>query len=90
MGDRTKGFYRLYMVPGMFHCEGGVGCADVDWFTPLVNWVEKGIAPGELVGSHSTDGNVDRTRRICPYPQIAKYNGSGDMNEASSFVCTEP
>jgi len=39
MGARkTKDFYRLYMIPGMFHCRGVVGCDDADWLTPLVNW----------------------------------------------------
>jgi feruloyl esterase len=90
MGDRTEDFYRLYMVPGMFHCSDGVGCDEVDWLTPLVNWVENGIAPEELTGAHSTDGNIDRTRPICPYPEIAKHKGSGDINDASNFVCVEP
>jgi feruloyl esterase len=90
MGDQTKTFYRLYMVPGMFHCSDGVGCDEVDWLTPLVNWVEQGIAPEALVGAHSTSGKVDRTRPVCPYPKTAKYKGSGDINNAVNFVCAEP
>lgn len=78
------------MVPGMFHYSGGAGCDEVDWLTSLVNWVEKGIAPEVLAGAHSTEGNVDRTRPICPYPQIVKYKGSGDINDASNFVCVGP
>ena len=90
MGDQTEDFYRLYMVPGMFHCRGGVGCDEVDWLTPLVNWVEKGNAPEELTGAHSTEGNVDRTRPICPYPKVSKYKGTGDINTAANFICVEP
>jgi hypothetical protein len=90
MGKETNDFYRLYMVPGMFHCEYGVGCDEVDWLTPLVNWVEKGIAPEELIGSHSTEGKTDRTRPICPYPKVSKYKGTGDIDDAANFFCTEP
>ena len=44
MGDKeTKEFYRLFLIPGMFHCSGGVGCGTVDWLTPMVDWVEEGI-----------------------------------------------
>jgi hypothetical protein len=90
MGKETSKFYRLYMVPGMFHCSDGVGCDEVDWFTPLVNWVEKGIAPEELIGSHSTEGKTNRTRPICPYPKVSEYKGTGDINNAANFFCAEP
>lgn len=90
MGDQTEDFYRLYMVPGLFHCFGGVGCNKVDWLTPLVNWVEKGTAPEELIGSHSTEGKTDRTRPICPYPKVSKYKGTGDIDDAANFICVEP
>jgi feruloyl esterase len=89
MGAQTNDFYRLYMVPGMAHCSGGVGCGDVDWFAPLVNWVENGIAPEELIGAHKTAGKVDRTRPLCTYPEKAKYKGTGDINDASNFICVE-
>lgn len=88
MGKRsTKSFYKLYMVPGMFHCAGGVGCDNVDWFTPLVNWVEKGKAPRALIGAN-IEG--DRTRPLCPYPKVAKYKGRGDINDADNFFCVDP
>ena len=48
MGARhTREFYRLYMIPGMFHCAGGVGCDRADWFTPLADWVEKALRPAQ-------------------------------------------
>jgi feruloyl esterase len=89
MGAQTREFYRLYMVPGMAHRSGGVGCGDVDWFAPLVNWVENGVAPEELIGAGKAEGKVDRTRPLCTYPKVAKYKGAGDINDASNFVCVE-
>jgi feruloyl esterase len=49
--------------------------------------VEQSKAPDQIIASHSKDGTVDRTRPLCPYPQIATYKGSGSIDEASSFVC---
>jgi hypothetical protein len=86
--DETMDFYRLYMVPGMFHCSGGVGCDVVDWFSPLVNWVEKGIAPEELIGSQIAGSKVVRTRPFYPYPGLAVYKGSGSIDDAANFTCS--
>ena len=87
MGAGTPNFFRLFMVPGMFHCGGGVGCSSFDKLTPLINWVEKGIAPDSLLGSRIVDGKPTRTRPLCPYPQVAKYKGSGSIDDAANFVC---
>ena len=67
----TAEFYRLFLIPGMFHCRGGVGCDTVDWLTPIVDWVEKGAAPAKLIGARVTDGETKRTRPLCPYPADA-------------------
>ncbi len=83
----TAPFYKLYMIPGMFHCAGGVGCDRADWFTPLVDWVEKGIAPNEIAGARVQQNTTVMTRPHCPYPQVAQYKGSGDLNNAESFSC---
>jgi len=77
----------LFMVPGMNHCAGGPGTDTFDRVKVMEDWVEKGIAPKKIVASHSTNGVVDKTRPLCPYPQVAKYNGSGDMNDAANFSC---
>jgi feruloyl esterase len=90
MGEETKDFYRLYMVPGAFHGSPGVGCGNVDWFTPLVNWVEKGIVPEEIIGSRIVGGKVVRTRPLCPFPKVARYKGSGSVDDAVNFTCVEP
>jgi feruloyl esterase len=84
-------FYRLFMVPGMMHCQGGAGAPDrFDRVSALENWVEKGNAPEEILGSHFTNGVVDRTRPLCPYPKVAQWNGSGTIDDAVNFQCVSP
>jgi feruloyl esterase len=91
MGEKqTSEFYRLYMIPGMFHCAGGVGCDRGDWFAPLVDWVEKGIAPGALISSRIEKNETTRTHPMCVYPETARYIGKGDVNKAGSFTCLKP
>lgn len=90
LGPSTSDFYRLFMVPGMFHCRGGIGPSTFDAFTPLVEWVEKGTAPRSIVGSRVVDGKVTRTRPLCAYPDVAKYKGSGSVDAADSFACARP
>ncbi|MBZ5575637.1 MAG: tannase/feruloyl esterase family alpha/beta hydrolase [Acidobacteriia bacterium] len=84
----TRDFYRLFLVPGMFHCGGGPGCGNVDWLTAAVNWVEKGIAPTMLEGAHVEAGKTTRTRPICAYPAVARYRGTGSIDMAENFSCT--
>jgi feruloyl esterase len=56
----------------------------------LERWVERGQAPDLLIATHSTNGKVDRSRLLCPYPQLAKYKGTGSIDDAASFVCAAP
>ena len=81
---------RLFMAPGMGHCSGGEGPNAFDKVGPLEQWVEQGKAPEKLNASHSTDGKVDRTRPLCPYPQVAEYMGTGSIDDAANFVCSAP
>ncbi|MGH8245187.1 MAG: tannase/feruloyl esterase family alpha/beta hydrolase, partial [Gammaproteobacteria bacterium] len=90
IGPSTSEFFRLFMVPGMFHCAGGVGVSTVDWLTPLMDWVEKGVAPDRIVGSRLAEGKVVRTRPLCAYPQVARYKGQGSIDDATNFVCGKP
>ncbi len=83
-------FYRLYMAPGMAHCNGGTGPNAFDMQAALEQWVERGVAPDRIVATRSVNGVVDRLRPLCPYPQVATYTGRGDTNDAASFVCREP
>jgi len=89
-GPTTGEFFKLFMVPGMFHCGGGVGVSTFDALTPPVEWVEKGVAPQSIMGSRVVDDKVTRKRPLCPYPQVAKYKGSGSVDDASNFVCSAP
>jgi feruloyl esterase len=83
----TDEFARLFMAPGMLHCGGGPGPNTFDALGALEQWVEQGTTPAQLTASHSTTGVVDRTRPLCPYPQVATYTGSGSIDEAASFQC---
>jgi hypothetical protein len=102
-GQAPEAFVRLYMVPGMQHCgggpgpdsfgQGGGGAKDAQHNVALAleQWVEKGIAPNAMVatkyeGDDPTKG-AKMTRPLCPYPEIAKYKGSGDTNDAGNFAC---
>jgi feruloyl esterase len=89
-GPGTPGFFRLYMIPGMAHCSGGVGPDTYDAVTAMVNWVEKGKAPEAIVASKIVDGQTVRTRPLCPYPQVARYSGQGSIDDARNFACAAP
>jgi hypothetical protein len=89
-GKDTADFARLFMVPGMAHCAGGVGPDRNDAVTAVIDWVEKGKAPDQLIASKLTNGQVVRTRPLCPYPQVARYKGQGSIDEASNFSCVAP
>ena len=73
----------------MGHCGGGEGPNTFDMVAALEQWVEQGQAPDQIVASHATNRIVDRTRPLCPYPQVAVYKGSGSIDEAPNFVCRE-
>jgi hypothetical protein len=96
-------FLRLYMVPGMQHCSGGPGAesfgqvGNLNFDDPshsvhaaLLQWVEKGTAPSSIIASKYAGEDREQTtmtRPLCPYPQSAKYKGSGDTNNAANFTC---
>jgi hypothetical protein len=90
MGSSTDQFARLFMVPGMFHCGGGVGTSQFDMTTPTVKWVEAGTAPVRIEASRVVQGKVVRTRPLCPYPQTARYKGTGSIDDAANFTCANP
>ena len=82
--------FRLFMAPGMGHCGGGAGPNTFDALSVLEEWVEEGRAPDLIVASRSRDGVVDRTRPLCPYPQLAVYQGVGSTDDAENFACRVP
>jgi feruloyl esterase len=75
------------MAPGMAHCGGGEGPNQFDMVSALGQWVEKGKAPEQILATHVTNGQPDRTRPLCPYPKVAQYKGSGSIDDAANFVC---
>ncbi|MFT3719644.1 tannase/feruloyl esterase family alpha/beta hydrolase [Pseudorhodoferax sp.] len=98
--DDASSFARLYLVPGMNHCSGGPSTDQFDMLAALVDWVEQGRAPDRVIAGARGAGNAgganadvpadwaaDRTRPLCPYPLVARYDGSGDPERASSFRC---
>jgi feruloyl esterase len=87
---KTSDSVRLFLAPGMGHCGGGEGPNKMDLEGTLDKWVEQGAAPDKIIASHATAGKVDRTRPLCPYPQVAKYSGSGSIDEAANFSCALP
>ena len=89
-GKSTPDFARLFMVPGMSHCAGGVGPDRNDAVTAMIDWVEKKKAPDSIVASKVANGQVVRTRPLCPYPQVAKYKGQGSIDDAANFSCVAP
>ena len=92
---------RLFMVPGMYHCQGGPGAdgfggsghpswpgdpsRDILW--AVIHWVEKGIAPDRLTATKQIEGK-DRFRRLlCPFPKVARFDGRGSPDDAASYRC---
>jgi Tannase and feruloyl esterase len=101
--EQAAEFVQLYMVPGMQHCAGGPGPSsfgtnpsrvtdpEQSLFNALDRWVVDGKAPEHVIATKAANANVpQRTRPLCPYPQVAHYKGSGSTDEASNFVCASP
>lgn len=100
LGGRGASFARFFPVPGMNHCSAGPAADQFDLLSPLVQWVEHGVAPDAVTASVRGAGNAGgvnaelpagwsptRTRPLCAWPAVARYNGSGDPEKASSFSC---
>lgn len=90
MGSKQDDWMKLYMVPGMMHCQGGDGPDQFNKMGVVERWRESGAAPREIIAAHVSGGAVDRTRPLCPYPQVAVYKGTGSNNDASNFACKMP
>jgi len=83
--EKTVSFARLFLIPGMTHCGGGPSTDEFDALSALEKWVEQGQAPRSILAKGSAFPG--RTRPLCPYPQYAAYNGSGDPQDAANFTC---
>jgi feruloyl esterase len=81
---------QLYMMPGMNHCSRGPGPDTFDKMAAIESFVATGNAPAQIVASRLANGTVDRTRPLCPYPQVAVWNSSGSTDDAANFTCRAP
>ena len=93
LGSRgtVENFFRLFMVPGMGHCSGGIGPNRFDMVKVLEDWSENGIAPDKIIATRlSSTGVPDMTRPVCPWPQVARYTGTGSTTSAQNFYCARP
>ena len=89
-GQETRDFFRLFMVPGMYHCGGGLGVSRADYLGVLMDWVESGEAPDRIVAARVVADRTEMTRPLCPYPEVARYDASGDPDSERSFSCVTP
>jgi feruloyl esterase len=91
--DASADFYRLFLAPGLYHCEGGPGPNSLDVQGALERWVEQDVPPETIAATKYRDDNssqgVAMTRPLCAYPKRAHYLGNGDAAQASSFACVE-
>ncbi len=78
------------MFPGVLHCGGGAAPNTFDLLTQLLDWVESGIAPTKVVASQLSGTQVVRTRPVFPYPLVARYTGTGSIDDAANFAPAEP
>ncbi|HTT22560.1 MAG TPA: tannase/feruloyl esterase family alpha/beta hydrolase [Candidatus Sulfotelmatobacter sp.] len=86
---------RLYVAPGVNHCEGAAGPDHTDLLTALDQWVTQGIAPSTLTAEkRDLHGAVTRSMPLCQYPQYPKYTGPANdaaaAKLATSYTCTSP
>jgi len=91
VGGRDAGvrdYFRMFLMPGVLHCDGGPGPDTADWPATIADWVENGKAPDRVIARKAAAGGVvSRTRPLCPYPQHAEYTGSGSTDDAANFAC---
>lgn len=86
--EKTAQFARLYLAPGIGHCGGGAGPAPYGQLDALLSWVEDGKSPATLSAARrDQSGAITRSRPLCQYPLVAKYKGTGSIDEAANFVC---
>ena len=90
-GAKMDDFYRIFFVPGMGHCgAGATGPDKFDTVAALETWVEKGTAPSRIDAKQYEDGKLTRSRPLCKYPLVAKYDGTGSTDDARNFTCAAP
>ncbi len=96
LGPVVENQVRLFMVPGMMHCAGGVGPSDFDLIDQIDRWVQSGTPPERIIASEydppavlgpAPGAKLVRTRPLCVWPKVAHYIGSGSTDNATNFRC---
>jgi len=106
--QNVDNFARLFMVPGMGHCVGGPGANSFgnvfagppvssdpqhDIFKALVDWVESGIPPEQIIATKFVNDNpasgIAFTRPLCVFPKRAAYKGTGNPADAGNWDCVK-
>jgi feruloyl esterase len=92
VGESPDDWMRLFLLPGVAHCGGGVGPDQADFLGAMERWREQGVAPGQITASRNSGrrGLTPMSRPLCPFPQVAKYKGTGSTDEAGNFSCSAP
>jgi feruloyl esterase len=87
VGPQADASIALFMMPGVYHCQGGPGPDRFDRMAAIEQWVERGQKPTRIVASRIRDGKVDRTRPLCPFGEVARWNGTGSTDDEANFSC---
>ena len=87
VGGEGEDWMRLFMMPGMGHCRGGIGPDQADFLGAMEAWVENGTTPQRITASRIREGRVDMTRPLCAYPEVATWDGQGNPYDAASYSC---
>lgn len=89
--DKAAANVRLFLVPGMQHCSGGVGPDQFDTLSALEAWVERGKAPDAILARTKADTTIaPHELPLCPYPRQARFSGFGQANDAANWKCADP
>ena len=88
--NETAKSMKLFMVPGMGHCAGGDGTSTFDLMSVARKWTEGDIVPLMVPAERVRNGQTDRTRPLCPFPQVATYKGTGSTDDIANFSCAAP
>jgi hypothetical protein len=88
--EGTRPFMRVFLMPGVYHCQGGYVPYQEDFLGAMVNWVEARTAPDSVMATAVLSDGTERTRPVYAYPVQARYKGTGDPNQPESFMPAPP
>jgi feruloyl esterase len=88
--DKAASSVRLFLVPGMQHCSGGIGPDQFDTLSAIEAWTEQGKPPDSIVASTKPDAATPHKLPLCPFPRQARYSGHGELTDAANWSCAPP